>query len=314
MKSFNTTAEIKLFRLIKLGLATNPLVEMLYYTLRHARPTFDKKNTEELLNTLIQIQDCLPPGICNLQCRESDIAYSYMLGDADAEDVYKELVDINLKVFPEDVLARNKTNIKKLEGLVPILEQHLSSLKEQGMIHFSNAFCPMVFDLLNNFNVILNKEIFSYPKDRDQLISQFQKRVQDLNVMNNKDKEDTFFNKKSTKKQEYLNLQTIQTRVADSQNNPMLFMELLKSYISSVEIAHEVKNILISKKDFQLVEDSLDFLKQHMTQDEFKTTLKEITELVNVVAREKNPHANFSYNVEEKYNVSSAIFQANASQ
>lgn len=324
MKTPKTTGELKLLNLIEIGLASNPVVEMLYSSQRFSLG--DQTLIKHLLETFKQIQDCLPEGICNLQCRTADVAYSFMLGNPPPDNVYKRLTREGT-IPPEEILGQYSRGIETLSQLTVTIEEQLIHLKDKGMIHSSNELGSLVFGVLHHINTILRKELFTYSQDNQALTTHFQERVAEKSALTHKKGTVSvgFYQMMLEKqqkgevlskhKQEYLKLFEIQKRIVDADTNPMFFTELLKSYISMVEVAHEVERVCLNKKDFQLVELSLHFMEKHMTTEEVKEALKEINLVINLALQEKMNDPSVTYSLEEKYHMEkSAPSRGNSSR
>ena len=278
-----TPAEKKLLELAEIGRALNSLVELTYYSNRHAQ--INQRSIEPLLKLLIQIQDCLPKDISHLECRTHDICYSTALyNNASVEDYY-DLLTKNGTKMPEIILGEHSRGLEALGPLQKELETMLTSLKDKGMVHAFNELGIIIFAQLDNINKVLRKDLFALPKDHEILYKRFKES----------------FDKRN---KEPATIWEAHSKIIEKGQlflTPMIFMEFLKSYISTVEASKATGVVPVQlKKDQELVAASLEFMKKHMGKNEFADSLRQINEIVDLAAKEKTGKTIHS-NIEEAY-------------
>ncbi len=327
MMDIKTPAERQLYRIIELGLALDPIVEMVNASIRYIDPKISSEHLKALQELLEKMRDCIPKGVCNLQSREDSSAFSYLfMGEVLPSDIFKELTNKSSKVSVESILSHR--DLKSLDELTNKLKKTLLEIQNQGAMELFDYLGPFIFpSQLENFNIIFNEDLITYKSGVQNLLAQFQVRLDEKNTeAPNPDQENakeassskklTFYQnikrkqqreskKLTTNQQAVLEVWEMQQKLSEyvsAATPPRVTFELLKSYITTMEVEHELNRLPPGlDKDFKLVEMSLDFMRQHMTEKEFKTTLDDINHAVSDNLIRQGQKSTTEYHIDQKY-------------
>lgn len=310
MKFTNRTpAEKKLLHLIKTGLASSFLLDSLEITKR----VFVDLNPEllpELVNKLQGLQKCLPKEACGPDDRSDPniLFMPFIALNADPEEIFDKLTQDQ---SPELILDKYAIKSETMEEIKAQLSQKLQELKETGILHCYIKLGPAVFPQLKAFNVILDHDLFTYDDDLTILKAAFKERVDERSAVLQSKSPKLFSgeipeDKRSTRGKTIISTLTLQQEVAHVQEKqrvetPAYLIELLKSYIATVEIADKADHVVLNHKEFTLAEQGLLFMKKHMKPSDFLIALGEINLIINEAIRKKDPKGIALYQIEQVY-------------